>query len=109
MLQLLRDSPAGFDIVLLDISMPDKNGMEILKRIVQEFPDVAVNMLTMHAEDEFGVRALKGGAAGYISKQSAPAELVNAIRQVSACRRYISPRLAKDTHACVPLPMITWS
>lgn len=95
-LQLLRRQPGEFDIVLLDISMPDKNGLEILKRVTQEFPKVAVIMLTMHSEDELGVLALKSGASGYLSKQTAPAELVNAIRQVAAGRKYISQQLAEE-------------
>jgi DNA-binding NarL/FixJ family response regulator len=95
-LQLLRDHPGEFDIVLLDISMPDKNGLEILKRVTQEFPKIAVIMLTMHSEDELGVLALKGGASGYLVKQTAPAELVNAIRQVAGGRKYISQQLAEE-------------
>ena len=95
-LQLLRRQPGEFDIVLLDISMPGKNGLEILKRVTQEFPKVAVIMLTMHSEDELGVLALKSGASGYLSKQTAPAELVNAIRQVAAGRKYISQQLAEE-------------
>ena len=95
-LQLLREAPGEFDVVLLDISMPDHNGLEILKRITQEFPGVAVIMLTMHAEEDFGVRALRGGAAGYVCKQTAPAELLKAIRQVAAGRKYISSQLAEE-------------
>lgn len=95
-LQLLRETPKEFDVVLLDISMPDKSGLEILKRITHEFPRIAVIMLTMHAEDEFGVRALRGGAAGYVCKQTVPAELVKAIRQVASGRKYISSQLAEE-------------
>ena len=95
-LQMLRETPEGFDVVLLDISMPDKNGLEILKRITYEFPRVFVIMLTMHAEDEFGVRALRAGAAGYVCKQTAPAELVKAIRHVASGRKYISSQLAEE-------------
>jgi len=95
-LNILRENPHGFDVVLLDISMPDKNGLETLKRIRYEFPRVAVIMLTMHAEDEFGVWALRSGAAGYVSKQTAPAELVKAIRQVASGRKYISAALAEE-------------
>lgn len=86
----------NFDVVLLDISLPDKNGIETLKQIRREWPSVAVLMLTTHAEDEFGVRAIKAGAAGYLTKQSAASQLVTAVRQVSAGRKYISPSLAEE-------------
>jgi two-component system, NarL family, invasion response regulator UvrY len=86
----------SFDVVLLDISLPDKNGMETLKQLRRERPEIRVLMLTSHAEDEFGVRALKAGAAGYLTKQSAAALLVTAIRQVASGRRYISPALAEE-------------
>jgi len=95
-LRELRARPDGYDVVLLDISMPDRNGLEVLKQIRREFPRLQVIILTMHAEDEVGVRALKGGAAGFVSKQSAPTELVSAVRQVAAGRKYISPALAEE-------------
>lgn len=95
-LRMLREAPDAYDVLLLDISMPDKNGMEVLKQVRREFPKLPVILLTMHAEDEFGVRALKGGAAGFVNKQTAPAELIGAIRQVAAGRRYISARLAEE-------------
>jgi two-component system invasion response regulator UvrY len=84
------------DVLLLDISMPDRSGIEILKQVKKEFPALAVLMLSMHREDQYAIRALKAGAAGYLNKQSAPAELVNAIRQVAAGRKYISPALAQE-------------
>jgi len=83
-------------VLLLDISMPDRNGIEILKQIRKESPKLAVLMLSMHREDQYAIRSLKAGAAGYLNKQSAPAELVNAIRQVAAGRKYISPALAQE-------------
>lgn len=92
--RLVREQP--FDVVLLDISLPDRNGIETLKQIKREKPALAVLMLTMHAEDEFGVRALKAGAAGYLNKHSAPSQLVTAIRQVAGGRKYISPELAEE-------------
>src|SRR3569832_1909243 len=61
-----------------------------------EFPAIAVLMLSMHREDQYAIRALKAGAAGYMTKQSAPVELVNAIRQVAAGRKYISAALAQE-------------
>jgi two-component system invasion response regulator UvrY len=87
---------ANCDVLLLDISMPDRNGIEILKQAKKEFPDLAVIMLSMHREDQYAIRSLKAGAAGYLNKQSAPAELVNAIRQVAAGKKYISSSLAQE-------------
>lgn len=86
----------AFDVVLLDISLPDKNGIETLKQVRREWPAVSVLMLTTHAEDEFGVRAIKAGAAGYLTKQSAASQLVTAVRQVASGRKYISPSLAEE-------------
>lgn len=83
------------DVLLLDISMPDRNGIDVLKQARKEFPALTVLMLSMHREDQYAIRALKAGAAGYLNKQSAPAELVNAIRQVAAGRKYISAELAQ--------------
>ena len=85
-----------FDVVLLDISLPDKNGIEVLKQIKKEQPKLAVMMLSMHTEREFAVRALKAGASGYLTKQSAPALLVTAIRHVAAGKKYVSPALAEE-------------
>ena len=93
-LRLLREQLV--DVVLLDITMPDRNGIDVLKQIRREFGKLPVLMLTMHAEDEFGVRALKAGASGYLTKDAAPALLVSAIRQVAAGRKYISAALAEE-------------
>jgi two-component system invasion response regulator UvrY len=84
------------DVLLLDISMPDRSGIEVLKQIRKEMPKIAVLMLSMHREDQYAIRSLKAGAAGYLNKQSAPAELVNAIRQVAGGRKYISAALAQE-------------
>ena len=86
----------SFDVVLLDITLPDKNGIETLKQMRREQSTAKILMLTSHGEDEFGVRALKAGAAGYLNKQSAAAQLVTAIRQVASGRKYISPALAEE-------------
>ncbi|MBI2223982.1 MAG: response regulator transcription factor [Betaproteobacteria bacterium] len=85
----------AFDVMLLDISLPDKNGIEVLKQIKKERPKQVVMMLSMHVEHEFAVRALKAGASGYLTKQSAPALLVTAIRHVAAGKKYVSPALAE--------------
>jgi two-component system invasion response regulator UvrY len=82
------------DVMLLDISLPDKNGVEVLKQIKKVNPQIAVLMLSMYREDQYAVRALKGGAAGYLSKQKASAELVNAIQTVANGKKYITPEVA---------------
>ena len=83
-------------VLLLDISLPDRSGIEVLKQLRKECPNTAVLMLSMHREDQYAIRSLKAGAAGYLNKQSAPAELVTAIRQVAAGRKYISAALAQE-------------
>ncbi len=83
------------DIVLLDITMPGKNGLETLKEIRQNYPSIKVLMLSMHPEDRFSVRAIKAGASGYINKESATDELVNAIRKVYNGGKFITPTVAE--------------
>jgi two-component system invasion response regulator UvrY len=85
-----------FDLVLLDISLPDKHGMDILKQLKSEQPDIKVIVLSMYPEDQYGVRALKAGAVGYINKQSAPEKLVGAVQQVISGKKYISESLAEQ-------------
>ena len=92
--KLAREQPV--DVVLLDITMPDRNGLDTLKLLKKEKPKLAVLMLSMHPEDLYAVRAIKAGASGYLNKQSAPAQLVTAIRQVAQGRRYISPAVAEE-------------
>jgi len=82
------------DVVLLDLSLPDVDGLEVLKRVRLE-RRTPVLVLTMHSEDEFAVRALRAGASGYLTKESAPAELVSAVRKVVGGGRYISVALAE--------------
>jgi DNA-binding NarL/FixJ family response regulator len=84
-----------WDVVVLDISMPGKSGIEVLKELKQLRPRLPVLMLSIHPEDQFAVRALKTGAAGYLTKESAPAELINAIRKVVGGGKYITPTLAE--------------
>lgn len=88
-------------VMLLDISMPDKSGIDVLKQVKKEHPDMAVLMLSMHREDQYAIRSLKAGAAGYLTKQSAPKELVTAIRQVAAGQKYVSAALAQELAAQV--------
>ena len=88
-------------VMLLDISMPDRNGIEVLKQLRKEHPELAVLMLSMHREDQYAIRSLRAGAAGYLTKQSAPRELVTAIRQVAAGQKYVSAALAQELAASV--------
>ena len=88
-------------VMLLDISMPDRNGIEVLKQVRKEHPELAVLMLSMHREDQYAIRSLRAGAAGYLTKQSAPRELVTAIRQVAAGQKYVSAALAQELAASV--------
>lgn len=86
----------AFHVVLLDISMPDRHGIDVLKQIKDTPPDLPVLILSMHPEDQYAMRAMKAGAAGYLNKQSAPTQLVNAIRQVANGKKYISNELAQQ-------------
>ena len=92
--KLLRK--AKCHVMLLDISMPDRSGIDVLKQVKKEYPELAVLMLSMHREDQYAIRSLKAGAAGYLTKQSAPRELVGAIRQVAAGQKYVSAALAQE-------------
>jgi DNA-binding NarL/FixJ family response regulator len=87
------------DLVLLDLSLPDIDGLDLLKQLKREYPQRPVLVLTMHSEDQFALRALKAGASGYLTKESAPGELVGAVRKVVAGGRYISQRLAESLAA----------
>jgi DNA-binding NarL/FixJ family response regulator len=93
LLRLVRKQ--RWDAVVLDITMPGKSGLEVLKELKQERPRLPVLILTIHAEDQFGVRALRAGALGYLTKEGAPTELVRAVRKVVAGKRYVSPSLAE--------------
>ena len=84
---------ANWDVVLLDISMPDMNGIEALTQIRRIKPEQPVLILTMHPEDQYAVNLLRAGANGYLRKECSPEMLVAAIRTVASGRRYISPAL----------------
>lgn len=93
-LQLARIQP--WDVFLLDVSMPNRNGIDTLKQLKKEFPRLPVLILSMHPEEQYALRALKAGASGYLTKQSAPEQLVNAIRQVASGKKYVSPAVAQQ-------------
>ena len=84
-----------WDVVVLDITLPGRSGLEVLKEIKRWRPTLPVLVLSMHPEDQFAVRLLKAGASGYLTKESAGEELAGAIRKVVAGGRYISPSLAE--------------
>ncbi|MBA4419267.1 MAG: DNA-binding response regulator [Syntrophus sp. (in: bacteria)] len=85
----------SWDIVILDITMPGKSGLDVLKELRQNYPKMPVLVLSIHPEDQYAVRALKTGAAGYLTKESAPEELVKAIRKIMSRGKYVSPSLAE--------------
>jgi len=87
---------AAYDLVLLDIAMPGMNGLEVLKQLKSERPDLPVLMLSMYPEEQFAVRTLKAGASGYLTKQSAPSELIAAIRKVCNGGKYVTSSLAES-------------
>jgi DNA-binding NarL/FixJ family response regulator len=84
-----------WDIVILDLTMPGGSGLDVLKEIKRARPKLPVLMLSMHPEDQFAVRLLKAGASGYMTKESAPEELVGAVNKAIAGGRYVSLPLAE--------------
>ena len=92
-MQLARES--RWDLVLLDLSLPDRSGLQVLTDLKREQPDLPVIVLSMHADDEYAVRALRIGASGYVTKESAPEELVAALQKVMRGGRYMTPALAE--------------
>ena len=83
------------DVVLLDISMPGISGLDVLKQIRLEKRDLPVLVLSIHSEEEYAVRALRAGASGYLTKTSAPEELIKAIRRVNGGKKYVTSTLAE--------------
>lgn len=105
-------SEQEWDIVLLDISLPDRNGLDVLKDLRVEYPELPVVILSMHPEDQFAVRVLRAGGVGYVTKESASEELTTAIRMGLKGQRYLSPVLARRlaleslaNHPDLPLPI----
>lgn len=85
----------AFDLVLLDIAMPGINGLELLKQIRSEMPRLPVLMLSIYPEEQYAVRTLRAGAGGYLTKESAPGELISAIRKVYDGGKYVTASLAE--------------
>ena len=92
-MQLARES--RWDAVILDLSLPDRSGLQVLTDLKREQPELPVIVLSMHAEDEYAIRALRIGASGYVTKESAPEELVAALQKVMRGGRYMTPTLAE--------------
>jgi len=88
-----------WDVVVLDITMPGRSGLDVLREIKQSKPRLPVLVLSMHPENQFAVRVLKSGASGYMTKESAPDELVGAVKKVLAGGRYVSNALAENLAA----------
>ena len=84
-----------YDLVILDISMPGKNGLQTLKEIKKYDAKLPILMLSMHAEEQYAMRAIKAGASGYLTKESASDQLVSAIRKIYDGRKFISPVVAE--------------
>ena len=86
----------GFDLLLLDLSMPGRSGVDLIRQIRSEAPKLAILILTMHEEEQYAVRAIRAGAQGYLTKESAGTQLLGAIRKVAAGRPYISTEVAEQ-------------
>jgi len=84
-----------YDVVVLDITMPGINGLDVLKQIKAQKPKLPILVLSVHPEEQYAVRVLRAGASGYLTKESAPDELITAIRKVSVGKKYVSPSLAE--------------
>lgn len=85
----------NYDMVIMDISLPDRSGLEILEQLKQTVPNVPVLILSMHAEEQYATRAFKAGASGYLTKETASEQLIAAINKVAQGGKYVSPSLAE--------------
>lgn len=92
-IELLSARPC--DVLILDISLPDRNGIEVLKEVIRRYPHLAVLILSIHPEDQYALRALNAGAAGYITKDNASTEFIRAIRKVAGGGRYVGEQTAE--------------
>ena len=105
---------APWDLILLDVGLPDLNGLEVLKRIKRSKPELPILIFSMHLEDEYAMTALEAGAAGFLPKDSSPEEILEAIRRACTGSKYLSPHLAEQllrgsTKAARKLPHDTLS
>jgi two-component system, NarL family, invasion response regulator UvrY len=93
LLDLLR--PSSADVIVLDINMPGLNGLDTLQILKRDHPQIGVIIMSMHSEEQYAVRALKAGASGYMSKEAAVDDLIQAIKVVFTGKKYISPKIAE--------------
>jgi two-component system invasion response regulator UvrY len=94
--EMLEKSAASrYDVIILDITLPDMNGLDVLKSLQSSGSTAGVLVLSMHPEEQYATRAIKAGAAGYLQKESAPAELVNAVRRIANGGKYVTASLAE--------------
>jgi DNA-binding NarL/FixJ family response regulator len=84
-----------YDLILLDISLPGRSGLDVLKQLKCTKPEVPILILSVHPEEQYALRSLRAGAAGYLTKQSAPDELIGAIRKVAKGRKYITSSIGE--------------
>lgn len=84
-----------YHVLLLDLSLPDRNGLDVLKQVRCQYPALPVLILTMHAEEQYALRAFRAGASGYMTKESAPEQLLQAIQKVAHGGKYVTPSLAE--------------
>lgn len=99
-LELLKKK--GFDLMILDISMPGRDGLEVLKDVKRLRPKLPVLILTMHPEERFAIRAFRAGASGYVTKEHASRELILAIKKISSGGKYVSEKLAETLVSELP-------
>lgn len=93
LLDLVRDR--AWDLVVLDVTLPGRNGLDVLRQLKQERPRMPVLMLSVHAADQYAVRALRAGASGYLTKDLAPNELIKAVRTVTRGHKYLTAEVAE--------------
>ncbi|HWI41589.1 MAG TPA: response regulator transcription factor [Verrucomicrobiae bacterium] len=101
---LAKAAATKYDLVLVDISMPGRGGLDVLKELKVRLPSVPVLVLSIHPEEQYAVRALKAGASGYVTKDTAEQELLAAIGKVRQGGRYVSPSLAETLAGLVGDP-----
>jgi two-component system invasion response regulator UvrY len=101
-LQRAKNEP--WDVVVLDISLPDRSGLDVLKELQRELPALPVLILSMHSEDQFAVRVLRAGAAGYLTKRTAAQDLVAAVKKVLGGGKYVSASVAESLAVAVGTP-----
>ncbi len=96
---LVKVRKNNYDAILLDLALPGRDGLEILKQLKSEKCRVPVLILSVYPEEQYAIRALKSGAAGYLTKSTAPEELIEAIKKISSGKKYITPALAEHLAA----------